>query len=172
VSQPASGFARALAALREAEIDFVVVGVGGINFYARTPGEVFATVDLDTLLAPATANLGAALRVLSERGYHFEFGDEPFLDQDDEVVLARVIANGACLTALHSEEGQIDLMTSIAGFRYADLASDATSFEVAGATVRVGRLEKLLRSKERSGRPKDREFLRAFAARASNEELD
>jgi len=37
VSQPASGFARALAALREAEIDFVVVGVGGINFYARTP---------------------------------------------------------------------------------------------------------------------------------------
>ncbi|TMA30783.1 MAG: hypothetical protein E6J87_17210 [Deltaproteobacteria bacterium] len=87
-------------------------------------------------------------------------------------MLARVIANGACLTALHSEEGQIDLMTSIAGFRYADLASDATSFEVAGATVRVGRLEKLLSSKERSGRPKDREFLRAFAARGSEEELD
>ena len=115
MSQPASGLARAIAALGEARIDFVVVGVGGINFYARTPGEVFATVDLDTLLAPAAANLGAALRVLSERGYHFESGDEPFLDQDDEVVLARVIANGASLTALHPEEGQIDLMTSIAG---------------------------------------------------------
>jgi predicted nucleotidyltransferase len=172
VSQPASGFARALSALREAGIDFVVVGVGGITFYARTPGEVFATVDLDTLLAPAAANLSAALRVLSERGYHFESGDEPFLDQNDEAVLARVIANGACLTALHPEEGQIDLRTSIAGFRYADLVSDATSFEVAGTMVRVGRLEKLLRSKERSGRPKDREFLRAFAARGSEEELD
>ena len=89
-----------------------------------------------------------------------------------QVVLARVSANGAYLTALHPEEGQIDLLTSIAGFRYADLASDATPFEVAGTTVRVGRLEKLLRSKESSGRPKDREFLRVFAARGSEEELD
>ena len=51
VSQPASGFTRALAALREAGVEFVVVGVGGINFYARTPGEGFATVDLG-LAAP------------------------------------------------------------------------------------------------------------------------
>jgi len=77
VSQPASGFARTLAALREAGVEFVVVSVGGINFYART-----------------------------------------------------------------------------------------------GALVRVGRLDKLLRSKERSGRAKDREFLRAFKARGSDEELD
>ena len=47
MSQPASGFTRALAALREAGEDFVVVGVGGINFYARTPGQVSATVDLE-----------------------------------------------------------------------------------------------------------------------------
>jgi hypothetical protein len=38
--------------------------------------------------------------------------------------------------------------------------------------VRVGRLEKLLRSKERSGRPKDLEFLRAFEARAADETED
>jgi predicted nucleotidyltransferase len=172
VSQPVSGFARALAALREAGVDFVVVGVGGINFYARTPGQVFATIDLDALLPPVVPNLSAALRVLAERGYQFESAGEPFLDRADGSVLARVVANGACLTAIHSKEGQIDLMTSIAGFTFAELDSDATPFEVGGALVRVGRLDKLLRSKEQSGRAKDREFLRAFTARGSDDELD
>jgi predicted nucleotidyltransferase len=172
VSQPASGFVRALSALREAGVDFVVVGVGGINFYARTPGQVFATLDLDALLPPVVENLATALRALSRLGYGFEAGGEPFLDAEDEAVLARVVSRGACLTALHSDASQIDLMTSVAGFTYAELTGDATPFQVAGVEVRVGQLEKLLRSKQRSGRPKDLEFLRAFEARASEEPGD
>jgi hypothetical protein len=64
-------------------VDFVVVGVGGINFYARTPGEIFATVDLDALLPPAVENLVAGLRVLSGLGHAFEAGEEPFPDLED-----------------------------------------------------------------------------------------
>jgi hypothetical protein len=169
VSPPASGFARALAALREAGVDFVVVGVGGINFYARTPGEVYATVDLDTLLRPAAENLAAALHALSGLGYEFEAGGEPFLDIDDDEVLAQVVSRGAALTAIHPGEGQIDLMTSMAGFSYEELSADATPFRVWEVEVRVGSLEKLLHSKERSGRPKDVEFLRAFTARQPKE---
>lgn len=166
MSQPASGFVRALSALRQAGVDLVVVGVGGINFYARTPAQVFATLDLDTLLPPVVGNLSLAVRALSTLGYVFGAGGEPFVDVEVADVLARVVANGGCLTAIHPEEGQIDLMTSLAGFTYEDLEGDATTFRVAGVEVRVGRLEKLLRSKERSGRPKDLEFLRAFEARA------
>jgi predicted nucleotidyltransferase len=172
VSQPASGFTRALAALREAGVEFVIVGVGGINFYARTPGEVFATVDLDTLLRPAVENLATALRVLSGIGYTFEAGGEPFLDLEDIGVLSRVVSRGAALTAIHPDEGQLDLMTSMAGFSYDELLNEATTFRVADVEVRVGQLEKLLRSKERSGRPKDLEFLRAFEARAVEEGED
>jgi predicted nucleotidyltransferase len=172
VSQPASGFTRALAALREAGVEFVIVGVGGINFYARTPGEVFATVDLDTLLRPAVENLATALRVLSGIGYTFEAGGEPFLDLEDIGVLSRVVSRGAALTAIHPDEGQLDLMTSMAGFSYDELLNEATTFRVADVEVRVGQLEKLLRSKERSGRPEDLEFLRAFEARAVEEGED
>ena len=43
--------------------------------------------------------------------------------------------------------------------------ADATTFQIRHVAVRVGSLEKLLRSKELSGRPKDVEFLRMFAAR-------
>jgi hypothetical protein len=170
VSTPPSGFVRALVALGEAGVEFVVVGVGGINFYARTPAQAFATLDLDALLPPVVENLERALRVLSGIGYAFEAGAEPFVDLDDAVVLAQIVAKGASLCAIHPEAGQLDLMTSIAGFSYTDLAADATRFTVADVEIPVGRLEKLLRSKQASGRPKDREFLRAFEARAADDD--
>jgi len=169
VSELVRGFVRALSALVEAGVEFVVVGVGGINFYARTPSDAVATLDLDALLAPTIENLERALSVLSALGYHFEAGGEPFIDLDDARTLEQVVRNGDSLSAIHPEAGEIDLMTSISGFSYADLSEDAICFEVSGTQVRVGRLEKLLRSKEASGRPKDREFLRAFQARADDE---
>ncbi len=171
-SKPDSGFLAALKALALAEVELVVVGVGGINFYARTPGDAVATLDLDAFLAPNAANLAKALRVLRQLGYRFESGDEPFVDDEDPVSLSRVAERGASLTALHSEAGQLDLMTSIAGFSYAELESDATSFSISDAEVRVGRLEKLLESKRASGRPKDLEFLRAYEAAAGASEED
>ena len=149
-----------------------MVGVGGINFYARTPGDAVATLDLDAFLAPTAANLTKALRVLRQLGYRFESGGEPFVDDEDQVLLSRVVERGASLTALHSQAGQLDLMTSIAGFSYAELESDATSFSISDVEVRVGRLEKLLESKRASGRPKDLEFLRAFAAADGTSEDD
>jgi len=146
------------------------VGVGGINFYARTPADAFATLDIEALLAPAADNLGRALSALSSLGYEFEAGGEPFLDLADELVLRRIVENGASLAAFHSDFGELDLLTSISGFNYSDLAEDAAAFDVAGTQIRVGRLEKLLRSKEVSARPKDQEFLRAFRSREFEDE--
>lgn len=172
MTESASGFAQALSALIEAGVDFVIVGVGGINFYARTPAQAYATLDLDALLPPAAENLARALRVLAELGYVFEAGGEPFVDANDPVTLARIVERGASLAAIHSDGTELDLMTSISGFRFSELAEDATPFEIAGVEVRVGRLEKLLRSKQASGRPKDLEFLRSFEARPADDEED
>ncbi len=166
MSSPGSGFVRALSALSDAGVSYVVVDVAGINFYARTPAEAFATLDLDALLEPTLENLRTALHVLADLEYEFEAAGEPFLGINDDVTLGGVVRHGASLTARHPADGEIDLMLSIAGFSYSQLAEDATSFRVAGVEVRVGRLEKLLRSKEAAGRPKDLEFLRAFEARS------
>ena len=56
-------------------------------------------------------------------------------------------------------------MISMSGFDFEGLAEDAVSFRISGTDVKVGRLEKLLRSKELSGRPKDVAFLTMFKAR-------
>jgi len=172
VSEPASALADALVALSEAGVAFVIVGVGGINFYARIPAEAYATLDLDALLEPTTANLREALRVLSGLGYTFESGSEPFVDLEDETILAGVVRNGACLSALRQDAVQVDLMLSASGFSYDQLAADSVSFQIAGSPVRVGTLAKLLESKYASGRPKDLQFLRAFEASASEDESD
>lgn len=148
----------------------MVVGVGGINFYARTPAMAFVTLDLGALLAPTIVNIRRAFQILSDLGYVFEAGGEPFVDLDDELVLRRIIENGASVSALHVGAGQIDLMTSISGFDYSTLFEDAATFDVSGAMVRVGRLEKLLESKATSGRPKDQAFLRAFEASWADDE--
>ena len=166
MSPTASGFVRGVAALASAGVEFVLVGVGGINFYARDGAHAFATLDLDLLLAPEPDNLRCALETLSAAGFSFETGGEPFCDRNDQTILERIVALGGCITALHEDGAQLDLMLSVRGFSYSDLAVDARTFTVASSQVRVGRLEKLLRSKELSDRPRDREFLRHFESHA------
>lgn len=91
MSGAASGFMRALSALNEAGVDYVVVGVAGINFYGRTQADAFVTLDVEALLAPAAENLEGALSALTELGYAFEAGGEPFVDLNDALVLRRVV---------------------------------------------------------------------------------
>ena len=133
MSETDNSFQHALAALAGVRVDFVVIGVGGINFYAREPGEMVLTQDLALLLAPRLENFRAALAALHGAGFAFSAGGEPFVDVADPDSLGNRVRNAASLTAQHP----------------------------AGA----GRLEKLLASKERAGRPKDLEFLRLYAAR-------
>jgi hypothetical protein len=47
--------------LHAAGVDSIIVGVNGINFYARDASEAVATQDLDLLLRPTLANLQRAL---------------------------------------------------------------------------------------------------------------
>lgn len=158
-------FDEALAALAVAGVRFVVVGVGGINFYARRPDEAFATQDIDVLLHPSADALRQALKVLSSAGFTFEAGDEPFVDAEVESALAAAVRAGALIRAVHVSGAQLDLMLSIAGFAFAELERDARGFEVAGQRVLVARLEKLLQAKEIADRPKDRAFIEAYRSR-------
>ena len=101
----ASGFISALTLLADAEIRFVLVGITGINFYARDPAHAFATLDVDVLLEGSVDNRARALDSLGAAEFHFEAGGEPSLDSRDEQVLSNVISSGTCITALHEEEG-------------------------------------------------------------------
>lgn len=165
MSNLADPFVRALATLLSASVEFVVVGVGGINFFAKDPSEAVATRDLDVLLSPNPEGLGTALRALDRAGFYFEAGGEPFVDIAHPDALAAVVRAGAAVKVRSDDGAEIDLMISMHGFDFEGLAEDAVPFRISGIEVKVGRLEKLLRSKELSGRPKDVAFLAMFKAR-------
>lgn len=164
MSRPDSGFLGALTVLARAGVEFVIVGTGGINFYAADASTVVETDDVDVFLRGDPANLGAALSALRAAGFEIVARGEPFLD-DDEAILRNVIRSGANLQAIDDTGAKIDLMLSGGGFEFGDLAADAVAFQIGEVEVRVGNLAKLLRSKQLAGRPKDLEFLRMFAAR-------
>ena len=171
-SRSGSGFLEAISSLAAARVDFIIVGVAGVNFFARNAAAVVETQDLDLLLRPDPANLRAALSALRARGFHFRAGDEPFLDHGDDEILRSVVTRGATLSAEDDSGTWVDLMLSGAGLSWDDLEIDAVVFRIADAEVKVGRLEKLLRSKELSGREKDLEFLRLYSARLRAESGD
>ena len=157
----------ALAALVRAGTPLVVVGVGGINFYAHDASQVVATEDVDVLLAPRVDALRTALEVLEGIGFTFGVGDEPFVDIRDDAILANIVRSGACLSARHDSGAVLDLMLSGVGLSWPDLIADAAAFRLGDVEIRVGRLGKLLHAKRLAGRPKDLEFLRLYAARFS-----
>jgi len=56
----------------------------------------------------------------------------------------------------------VELLLQVSGYPFSELAKDAATYDAQGVPVRVGRLEKLLRSKKIAGRPKDLLFLRRY----------
>lgn len=150
----------------------MVVGVGGINFYARDASEVTATEDLDVVLEPRVDALRAALAVLDGLGFEFSAGSEPFLDVRDDAILGNVVRAGACIRARNASGAALDLMLSGLGLSWTDLNRDAVSFRIGDVQLRVGKLERLLRAKDLAGRPKDIAFLRLFAARLADDERE
>ena len=154
----------AIRLLSGAKVDFVVVGMFGINLQARDPSESFETNDLDVLLRANIPTLKSALTALSNAGFTFASGGEPFIDTVDEQALAAVLRSQATLRGLFDGTNVLDLMLEMTGWSHDEVASDAVVFKAYGHDVRVARLERLIESKRRAGRPKDLAFLAHYAA--------
>ena len=161
-----------LQALVRRQIPFILVGVGAINFYAKTPASIVATQALDILVPDDPPSLRDALAELAASGFELSVAGEPFLDVADDVVLAAVLRAGAASHAQSASGAELDVTARIAGYSFQELASDAVGFRVGDVEVRVGRLGKLLRSKELADRPKDRAFLQLYRAGLEDESND
>ena len=159
--RPANPYASALAGLRAKKVEFIVIGVSGINYYAGDPGRIFATQDFDLLIKPAAANLLAALKALSGQGFELSCNGELVVGLDRE--LARtIIERRAVITAAKDRSLRIDLVLDAGGIPFHDWEMGARVFKMGRAQVTVGSLVQLIRAKENSNRKKDRAFLSLY----------
>ncbi|MBI2871462.1 MAG: hypothetical protein HYY14_07135 [Candidatus Omnitrophica bacterium] len=139
-------------------VRYVVVGMSGINYYARNPSEMFATMDYDIFLDPTLANVKKAVVNLEALGFSLGTAQGKL----EAASLARLVKEQRTLVATTPDGVMIELLLKVSGYPFSDLAKDAATFTVDQIPVKVGRLEKLLRSKEIAGRPKDRQFLKRY----------
>ena len=139
-------------------VRYVVVGMAGINYYAQTPAQAFATLDYDMFVDPAIQNVEQALRCLRRLDFTLGTAAGPIKAED----VRAIIRNRNTLVATTTDGLMIELLLGVSGYTFAELARDAATFSVHGVPVKVGRLTKLVRSKQLAGRTKDRQFLQRY----------
>jgi predicted nucleotidyltransferase len=142
--------------LREAEVDFVLVGGLAVNAW----GYLRATRDVDLVPDPAPENLARLDSLLVELGGKVEVGDR-LLGSDAIKTFLRTGDRTLVLTDL----GRVDVLQGlpqVPGF--AALDERASEVEIDGLVVKVCALDDLLAMKRASDRPRDRDDLEALEA--------
>ena len=141
-------------------VRYVVVGMSGINYYAQSPAETFATLDYDMFIDPTLKNVEQAIRSLAGLGLTIGTASGVFSAKH----LKEVVRSKRTLIATTPDGLTVELLLAVSGFAFAELAKDVATFAVRGVPVKVGRLTKLLHSKKLAGRAKDHHFLRRYQA--------
>jgi hypothetical protein len=139
-------------------VRFLLIGVAGANYYARSAGTVFTTQDRDLFLPAASRNALAAWRACRELGLELWCGDEP-LGAPLDLTLAKAVVDRKALVRAESEGLTIDLTFVMGGFDFAAVWARRRRFRVGGVSIPVARLSDIVASKAAAGRPKDRLFL-------------
>lgn len=151
-----------LAALNDAEVEYVVVG--GVAVVLR--GHVRATVDLDLALDLTADHLLPAMDVLRRQGLvpRLPVPAEQFADP--EVRRAWVEDRNLVAFTLHDPSDalrEVDLLAT-SPVPFEELLEGSSVVDVAGVPVRVASVAHLLRMKQAAGRPQDLADVAALSA--------
>lgn len=152
-----------LAALAKEKVDYLLIGMMGLNHYAQRPGEVFHTEDVDVLIGPSAAGLRRACAALVRVGYELESNGEP-LGPVDALLARRIVEHRAVITGRHEHGLGVDLVLEARPYSFAQWRASARKFRVDSTQVVCASLEMILRAKEDAGRPKDKAFLKVYRA--------
>ena len=147
-------------ALHDSEVEFLVIGVEGANYFLSTGQATFATEDLDLFLPPNAANTLAACECCRDLGYRLSSAGEPLDPQLDLWLAERIVEHRASIRAADPDSGaQLDLTHTMAGFEFVTLWPARRRFSVGDTEVPVAPLRAIVESKRRAGRKKDLLFL-------------
>lgn len=151
-------FARLVKRLRDARARFVVIGVAGVNYYARAAGQIFTTLDRDLFLPPESANLLRCWRACLSEGLALWAGEEPLGSPLDRPLADQVVSHRAMVRAV-GQDLQVDLTLVMAGFEFDPVWRARRLFRLEDVRIPVASLEQIVKSKAAADRPKDRLFL-------------
>jgi hypothetical protein len=151
------------AALNSLGVRYVVIGMAGVNYWARSSHTIFATQDFDILLPPDPGTLLTAWRAAEGCGLELFCGDEPLDRPRDASLAERVVQRRALVRATDHRGIDVDFSLVMAGFDFEVVYARHRRFIVDAVPIPVARLSDLVASKAAAGREKDRLFLASHA---------
>jgi len=154
---------RLAAALSEAGVRYVVIGVAGANYWALSGHTVFTTKDFDFFVPPDPENCVSTWQAAAACGLELFCGDEPLDRPRDRFLAERIVERRALVRATDGKGFDVDFTLVMAGFEFEDVFSRRRVFEVEGVQIGVARLKDIVASKAAAGREKDRLFLATHA---------
>jgi len=156
-------FATLLAELDARRVRFLVIGVWGVNCYAKDAGAIFRTLDRDLFLPCDAANLLRAWEACDAAGLEMTCAGEPLDEPRDAWLAGRIVERKALTRATLGTDLVVDLTLVMAGFDFETVWPERRAFVSEGAPLPVARLSHILESKAAAGRDKDRLFLATHA---------
>jgi hypothetical protein len=154
-------FTRLVQAFNSGRVRYVVIGVSGVNYYARSAHGVFTTLDRDLFLPLDVPNLVACWRLCDAAGLDLVVGGDPLDSPRDAWLAERVVERRTLVTATDHHGLDVDLTLVMAGFDFDRVHGEHRVFRVDGVEIAVARLLHIVQSKQAAGRDKDRLFLAA-----------
>lgn len=150
-----NGYAEILGKLVDHGVRFVLIGVGGANYYARSGGSLFATQDRDLFLPLDAQNLLKCWEVFRVQKWELWCNREPLGEPVDLWLAERVVTHLAAVKAVRTEGLEVDLTFVMKGFTFEQVWDSRRVFESEGTRVPVAQLEQIVESKRATNRPKD-----------------
>jgi hypothetical protein len=155
-------FLRLVQAMQEARVRFVLIGVGGANYYAARANAIFTTQDRDLFLPLDPSNELRAWHAAESVGFELWRGNEPLGKPMDDFLAERVVERRMLVTAI-TREIDIDLSLTMADFDFETVWREHHVFQSEGVAIPVASLAHIVESKRRANREKDRLFLATHA---------
>lgn len=152
-----------VAALNQAGVRCVVIGVAGANYWARSGHTVFTTVDFDLFLPPDPENAVKAWQAAESCRLDLYCADAP-LDRPRDLFLAeRIVKSRALVRATDGGGFDVDFSLVMGDFDFETVFAQQRTFLVEGVPIKVASLSDIVASKAAAGREKDRLFLASHA---------
>ena len=139
-------------------VDYVIIGMSGINYYASKSAETFSTQDFDIFVKPAVSNIKKAISIFEKFSYSL-IANKKRIEKTD---IKSVVKNKNTILATDPYGITFELILAVSGYTFSQMQRDAVIFNIKNVPVKVAKLRKLLMSKKIAGREKDKLFLKRY----------
>ena len=155
-------YLKVLSIFNRKKVDYLIIGVSGINYYAKSTMNIIMTADYDIFIKPEKKNVARALKVMSSLGYAIQTEDRTINKIDDKTV-KNIVDKRKTIICENVYHNLIELCLDVSGFTFEELCKNVNTFKAGKDKIFVANLKDLLKMKEVADRPKDRLFLKKYS---------